>query len=117
MSDREAMARAQRRDRIRHLNDKFRQTLSGGSVMITPGIVALGPIKMLAIVDMVKSFDAFDDGNDPFGEHDFGVVRLEAERLLWKIDYYDLTLTAGSPDAADSTVTCRVLTIMKASEW
>ena len=117
MSDREAMARAQRRDRIRHLNDKFRQSLTGGRVMMTPGISELGPIKLLAIIDLVRSYSAFDDGNDPYGEHDFGAFRIVAERLLWKIDYYDLTLTAGSPDPADSTVTCRVLTIMRASEW
>lgn len=117
MRDRDAMAHALRRDRIRNLNDKFRQTLAGGQVLMTPGIAELGPIKTLAIVEMVRNFAAFDDGNDPYGEHDFGAFRLESERLLWKIDYYDLTLTAGSPDPADPAITCRVLTIMKASEW
>lgn len=45
------------------------------------------------------------------GEHDFGAIELNGERYFFKIDYYDETLSFGSPDAADPTKTTRVLTV------
>jgi len=36
---------------------------------------------------------------------------------MFKIDYYDRSLHAHSPDASDADVTSRVLTIMLASEY
>ena len=64
-----------------------------------------------------SSFDRFDEENDPYGEHDFGALELEGERLFYKIDYYDQSLSAHSPDPSDETVTKRVLTIMLAEEY
>jgi hypothetical protein len=37
--------------------------------------------------------------------------------IFFKIDYYDRTLTAHSPDPADPAVTRRVITVMLASEY
>ena len=36
---------------------------------------------------MVSHFDAFTPDNDPYGEHDFGSIDLDGEKLFWKIDY------------------------------
>ncbi|MBW8911009.1 MAG: DUF3768 domain-containing protein [Sphingomonas sp.] len=55
---------------------------------------------------------AFGADVDPYGEHDFGSFSLFDQRFFWKIDYYDRSLSAGSPDPADAAATCRVLTIM-----
>jgi hypothetical protein len=36
---------------------------------------------------------------------------------VWKIDYYDQSLSAHSPNPSDETLTRRVLTIMLAEEY
>ena len=102
---------------IRYLNDHLRQTLAGGMLVMTAGVIALGPARQLTILQAVAAFDTFDQDNDPCGEHDFGAVEVEGERLFWKIDYYDRNLSAHSPDPADPSVTTRVLTIMLAEEY
>jgi hypothetical protein len=99
----------------RDLNDRFRQTLVGGRVMLTRGIV--GRDDTQTILDRVRTFDDFSEGNDPYGEHDFGAFDQAGEKIFWKIDYYDADMTAGSPDPADAAVTTRVLTVMLAEEY
>ena len=101
---------------IRHLNDHLRQSLAGGVLVMTAGVIALGPARQLTILHAVAKFDTFDESNDPYGEHNFGALEVEGERLFWKIDYYDRNLSAHSPDPADPSVTTRVLTIMLANE-
>ena len=106
-----------RRGEIRRLNDAFRRTSLGGRFMLTPGISALSTETIIAIAKAVQSFDSFDAGNDPYGEHDFGSVDVGEEQVFWKIDYYDKQLSGGSEDPADPRVTTRVLTIMLAAEY
>ncbi|MFZ5618502.1 MAG: DUF3768 domain-containing protein [Pseudomonadota bacterium] len=104
--------------KIRDLNDQFRiRGMGNGSLMITAGVSALGDACVAAIIAAVRTFAAFTADNDPHGEHDFGSLELSGEKLFWKIDYYDPSLEAGSPDPADEAVTRRVLTIMLASEY
>jgi len=103
--------------RIRVLNDKFRRTGLWGQQLITLGIQEMGLLAVIEIRQLVASFDAFSEDNDPYDEHDFGCVTYRNEKVFWKIDYYDATLSAGSPDPADPIVTTRVLTIMLAQEY
>ncbi len=102
---------------IRHLNDQMRQSFAGGVLVMTAGVIALDHTCQLNILQAVAAFDTFDKDNNPYGEHDFGAVEVEGERLFWKIDYYDRSLSAHSPDPADPSVTTRVLTIMLADEY
>lgn len=106
-----------RRDRIRELNDQLRRTGSGGRVLITRGIDALGVSAATRILAAVRRFDDFTPDNDPYGEHDFGSLEAEGHKVFFKIDYYDRTKTMHSEDAADPEKTRRVLTIMLAEEY
>ena len=106
-----------RSDRIRVLNDNFRTTFVGGQVVMTAG-VATAPLDVKAqLLLAVRSFSEFDADNDPHNKHDLGVLEHEGERYIWKIDYYDENMSAGSEDPADPEKTARVLTIMRADEY
>ena len=94
----------------REANDGFRRTLSGGGVLMTAGIVALGAEAQHRIIDAVRAFDDFDP-DDPFDSHDLGDFEIEVSspgqtctRLLifFRIDRH---------------ATGRLLTLMLASEW
>jgi Protein of unknown function (DUF3768) len=100
---------------IRELNDVFRKSLVGGRVAATARAASRSDFS--EILDRVRSFGEFTEGNDPYGERDFGAFKHRGERFFWKIDYYNRDLTAGSPDPSDANVTCRVLTIMFAEEY
>ena len=104
-------------DRIRTLNDELRQHLLGGMAVITPGVAALGSAFVERIVKTIAVFDDFHHANDPHQEHDFGAFKIDDHELFFKIDYYDTTLSAGSPDPSDPSVTERVITIMLAHEY
>jgi len=105
-------------ERIRMLNDAFRTGRhKGGTVVITSGVQALGRDFVTEAHKAVAAFDAFNADNDPHAEHDFGALTVQGEKLFFKIDYHDLDLSAHSSDAADPSVTKRVLTIMLASEY
>lgn len=102
---------------IRSLNDAFRSTFTGGQVMLTAGILALGSKAQRTILERVRAFDAFCTGNDPYGEHDFGCFEHAGETIAFKIDAYDPSLTYASENPADASVTVRVITIMLLDEW
>ena len=103
---------------IRNLNDAFRKDQSGnGQIMITHGIQTLGQAAMQNISKLVTEFDQFNEDNDPHGEHDFGAIDYEANRIFWKMDYYDPNMKNGSEDPSNSEITSRVLTIMLAEEY
>ncbi len=106
------------RQAIRELNDRFRRDGQGnGSVMVTQGVQALGAETIQRVVMAVRGFDTFSEENDPWGEHDFGAVEVDGEKIFWKIDCYDPSLTKGSEDPANEAITHRVLTIMLAGEY
>ena len=103
--------------RIRALNDELRQHLTGGMAVITPGVAALGPEAVERIVKTIAVYDDFCHANDPHEEHDFGAFDAEGKTIMFKIDYFDRTLTHHSPDPSDPSVTERVITIMLAEEY
>ena len=114
--------RARVRERIRELNDAFREypwndARALGRTVVTAGVNANGPEFVLRALNAVAGFDAFTPDNDPHGEHDFGSLELDGETLFFKIDYYDSACRYGSEDPGDPSRTTRVLTIMLSSEY
>ena len=104
--------------RIAELNDLCRTAMGvAGRAYQTAGISALTPAEQSAIREKVETFDVFSDDNNPYGERDFGAFDHNGQRIFWKIDYYDRSMTKGSEDASDPAQTVRVLTIMLASEY
>jgi hypothetical protein len=102
---------------IRRLNDEFRRTLRGGRIFVTSGVSTFSEGRVDTLIWRVSEFSAFDESNDPYGEHDFGSFEDAGEKFFWKIDYFDTAMSAGSPDPSDPKQTCRVLTLMLASEY
>lgn len=104
-------------DRIRMLNDRLRQHMVVGRAVMTPGITQLGSRKASQLLHAISAFSDFTPDNDPHGEHDFGSLDFDGQKIFFKIDYFDKDLRYQSADPADEAVTERVITIMLASEY
>ena len=83
---------------IRDLNDAFPRTFAGGRVMLTAGFNALPDQVKQKALDRIKTFDAFEPGNDPYCEHDFVSIEIDSRKLFAKVDYYDRAMKYGSSD-------------------
>ena len=105
------------RTKVRELNDAFRTNFHDGRISMSSGIAALPDDMRTEILGKVRAFGAFTGDNDPYGEHDFGVVDIGGHKVFWKIDYYDADGVFGSEDPANPDVTTRVLTIFFADEY
>lgn len=69
------------------------------------------------IIQTISVYDNFCHANDPYQEHDFGSFEADGQMIMFKIDYYDKTLTNHSSDPSDPSVTERVIIIMLAEEY
>ncbi len=120
--------------RIARLNDLARQAMGVAcTVVATVGFRSLSDADQSRVRELIETFDAFTEDNDPHGERDFGCVYQlgngrwtterprvredERARVFWKLDYYDRELQFASEDAANAAVTRRVLIIMLADEY
>ena len=93
--------------KIAQLNDELRHTFIGGKIMMTAGINALPDRTKANILSAVRSFNTFDEDNDPHGKHDFGSFEVDDEKGFWKIDYYDKSMEGELEDPSDPEITTR----------
>ena len=77
---------AEKTKKVRELNDRLRQTGEGGQVVATQGICALDASIQIDIANKIRTFNEFTSDNDPYKEHDFGMVEVAGIRCFWKID-------------------------------
>ena len=103
--------------KIAKLNDAFRKDPTQGFIMLSQGMRANRLVDIDAIMEMFRSYNDFNENNDPYGEHDFGAFTFKGQKIFWKIDYFDKDLTGLSPDASNAKITTRVATIMYAEEY
>ena len=125
---------ASQRDRIARLNDLARSAMGVAcKAVATVGFRSLPEADQSRVRELIETFDAFTEDNDPHGERDFGTIYQlgdgqwtterprvredERERVFWKLDYYDRDLRFASEDAADPARSRRVLTIMLSDEY
>ena len=122
---------------LRARNDQFRRTLTGGSLMLSAGVMleaclrhdALGADNQARIIAAVRGFTGFDDdceiGNH-FDDHSIGDLEVEIEEpgihrwpelIFFRIDDLARPATGIGSNPAPSTGTALVLTLMLASEW
>lgn len=107
-----------RQIKIRELNDRLRKMLPRTQDMI----LIVGALKnesaalQTLVYSAARTFDAFTEDNDPYGEHDCATFKIEGHEgtFMFQISYYDLELKYHSVDAADPSVTRRVMTLMYA---
>ena len=117
IDEQRASVKRQQRELIQLQNDQFRITLTGGEVYMTSGVQGRGGLFFQACLDAVRTFAEFDADNDPYGEHDFGVLQIEGQKVYWKIDAYDRERCYGSEDSADPELTTRILTLLLPEEY
>lgn len=107
-----------RRKMIAELNDQFRMTGNGGKIVLTQGVANLGEDMVFKIILALRGYADWGQENDPWGEHDFGIIKLaETRKVYFKIDYYDTRMEYGSDDPSDPKKTTRVLTLMLPEEY
>ena len=82
-------------DQVRKLNNALWRNLQTGIITATPDIRAMGSVAIAHILRQIVEFDDFTSDNDPYGEHDMGVMRKGGAKLFWQIDYYDHALEGG----------------------
>lgn len=107
-------------NKIAELNDKLRRNIFNpgkDKVILTQGVSNLPFDEQLRILIKVKLFDNFNEGNDPYKEHDFGMIEHSDLKYFFKLDYYDPSMEYASDDPSNPDITTRVLTIMRADEY
>ncbi|MHA6643695.1 DUF3768 domain-containing protein [Mesorhizobium sp. A623] len=102
---------------IRNLNDILRTTGAGGTTVFVGALGQAPESERMAVYSAAREFDSFPEGDDPYGEHDFGTLMLDGKKYTWKIDYYDKAMEFGSDNPADPSVTNRVLSIFYADDY
>ena len=124
----------ERTARIARLNDRARRAMGlACTAFVTVGFRSLPDADQSRVRELIETYDAFDEDNDPHGERDFGTIyqlgdgrwtterpRMredERERVFWKLDYYDRQTEFASDDAANPAITRRVLTVMLSNEY
>lgn len=88
-----------------------------GRVMYTPGVAGKGDNFVLAAIIAIAEYKEFSEESDPYGEHDFGSVKVFGEQVFWKIDLYDNDLNYHSDRPYSPEHTCRIMTVMLPCEY
>lgn len=83
------------------------------NVTVTNGATKLPDLE--GLLRNVRAYNEFTAKNDPYEAHDMGFFNWMGVDVIWKIDYFNETLTCFEDPLSD---TCkRVITVMTAKEY
>lgn len=103
------------------VNDAFRAAIGHkagvpGKFVMTRGLALRGDNFVYEVLRKVAAFSTFTEDNDPEGDHSFGALDHDGQKIFWKIDYFaDAECAWGAEDPQRACF--RVLTVMLADEW
>jgi methyltransferase (TIGR00027 family) len=98
----------------RHLNDRLRQTFTGGRVVLSPCVLSLPPESVSELLDRVRTFTAFEPENEE--SHEFGQFRLNGAAYCFELECASRARD-GFHETADAGKPTRVITIMRVDEY
>lgn len=80
--------------KIADINDSLRAHLPGAlpephRLLLTLKVQRLAPEKLNTLLRQIANFNNFNIENDPFDEHDYGLILFEDEEYFFKFDYFD----------------------------
>ena len=105
-------------------NDAFRQSLTGGTVMLSAGVVAFGASNQARIIAAVRACTF--DTDDPFDDHSIGDLEVDVdepgihrwpELIFFSVNAFSHAAAETASTLTTENDTALVLTIMLASEW
>ena len=105
-------------------NDAFRQSLTGGTVMLSAGVVAFGASNQARIIAAVRACTF--DTDDPFDDHSIGDLEVDVdepgihrwpELIFFSVNAFSHAAAETASTLTTENGTALVLTIMLASEW
>ncbi|WP_409514842.1 DUF3768 domain-containing protein [Agrobacterium sp.] len=67
---------------------------------------------MEKVAAATAAFDNENEGDDPYGEHEFGKGEVNGEAVISKINYFSLDELHDADHLEDPNVTIRILTII-----
>lgn len=106
------------RSTVAELNDLLRTTFLTGCLMLTEGIHNLPSEVIGALLPRFAPTTASPTMTIPMASTtSASSTRTALAGCVWKIDYYDPSMTARSADPSDPKATLRVLTVMLAEEY
>ena len=105
-------------------NDAFRQSLTGGTVMLSAGVIAFGASNQARIIAAVRACTF--DTDDPFDDHSIGDLEVDVdepgihrwpELIFFSVNAFSHAAAETASTLTTENDTALVLTIMLASEW
>ena len=111
--------------KVRALNDAFRRTMVGGTIILAGGVRDLPEALQTHVLAAVQAFDAFNPDHDLWGEHEAGIVEVAGTgpgantpplRVFFKIECLCPTCLMPTDDAAEPGTAIRQITIMLADK-
>ena len=82
--------------------------------MLTGGVAAPDDALRAQVLEAVRTFKDFDEGNDPHNEHDMVFVEVSGQKYWSKIDNYDLDERYLSDDGFPPQQFGRALSLLAA---